>query len=88
MVPFLFYLFILKLDGFNITLGNTNVIYEYFIVTFGGFLIFFLLTLNGSNISQVSTIPTSHMTVLLSNLVVLFFIYFYTQIEWFQRHIG
>lgn len=29
------------MDGFNITLGNTNVIYEYFIVTFGGFLIFF-----------------------------------------------
>ena len=53
LVVLFFIFFILKLNGFNVTLGNI-VTYDRSIVTLGGSL-FFLLTLDGSNVSLGST---------------------------------
>lgn len=84
VVPFLFYFFILELDGFNITLGNTNVTYEYFIVTNGGFLIFF------THVEWFQHLTDVYCTDIIYDHTIAKFggSYFFTQIEWSQRHIG
>ena len=72
--------FLLILDDSILTLCNSNITHDYSFVTFGGSFIFlafdgFILILCSFNIiCNCSAVPTSHVTVLLSHLVVpLFF---------------
>ena len=74
--------FSLTFDGSIVTLGSTNILFDRTFLTFGGTLI---LTHIWQFHHYIEFWATSYVTVLLSHLIVLLFIF--SHIWWFHYHI-